>query len=87
MSSTKRKLAIAAVAAALSGTALVADARADCKVVKEDPNCWGDTCATKTVCTPGPAWTREQKKVDLPDVQTQTSNGWLKKSPTQPTNP
>jgi hypothetical protein len=51
MSCTKLKLAAATiVAAALWSGLLAADAWAACRIVKQDPNCWGDTCATQQVC-------------------------------------
>ena len=46
----------AALTLGLLVTALVpqiAMAAANCKWVKEDPKCWGDTCRLKRLCTPG----------------------------------
>jgi hypothetical protein len=51
MSCTNLKFAAATiVAAALSAGVFATDARAACRIVKQDPSCWGDTCATKQVC-------------------------------------
>jgi hypothetical protein len=88
MSNIKREIAVTVAAAALCSTVLIFDAMAECKVVKEDPNCWGDTCATKTVCTPDPAWKQESKKWTPPD-ESQTSDAWLREqaTPMQATKP
>lgn len=36
-----------------------------CRQVKLDPGCWGDTCATRYVCTPSfdkPPWASSQER-------------------------
>ena len=47
---TLKSATITIAAAAFSASLFAASAQAACKIVKVDPKCWGDTCATRQVC-------------------------------------